>query len=254
MKIHKLCCLALLLAHTTSAVNLNLKTSELVFLGDAELGPASDGVSRSGAHSLTAKPSSNSSSPYPFETSFTFSISTRIKPAPGHGLAFVVVPSIESDGPGPAGYLGIFNKTNNGNPKNHIFAVEFDVFQDKGFGDINDNHVGININSVTSVVAEKAGYWVQTGIGKMKHWSFKEFKLSNGERYKAWIEYRNSKVTVTLAPETVKKPKKPLIVAHLDLSKVFLQNMYPGFSGAMGRGVERHDIWSWTFQNSAKRI
>ncbi|KAG7601011.1 Lectin-like protein [Arabidopsis thaliana] len=272
MKIHKLCFLALLLAHTTSAVNLNLKTSELVFLGDAELGPASDGVSRSGALSMTRdenpfshgqslwstpvpfKPSSNSSSPYPFETSFTFSISTRIKPAPGHGLAFVVVPSIESDGPGPAGYLGIFNKTNNGNPKNHIFAVEFDVFQDKGFGDINDNHVGININSVTSVFAEKAGYWVQTGIGKMKHWSFKEFKLSNGERYKAWIEYRNSKVTVTLAPETVKKPKKPLIVAHLDLSKVFLQNMYPGFSGAMGRGVERHDIWSWTFQNSAKRI
>ncbi|EOA22603.1 hypothetical protein CARUB_v10003270mg [Capsella rubella] len=270
MQIHKLCFLALLLSHTTSAVKLSLKTSEFIFLGDAELGPASDGVSLSRALSMTRdanpcshgqtlwstplsfKPSSNSSSPYPFETSFTFSITSRVKPAPGHGLAFVFVPSIESSGPGPAGFLGILNKTTNGNPNSHVFAVEFDDFQDKSFGDITDNHVGININSVTSVVAQKAGYWVQTRIGKRLLWSFKEVKLSNGERYKAWIEYRNSKVTVTLAPENVKKPKKPLIVAHLDLSKVFLEKMYPGFSGAMGRGVERHDIWSWTFQNSAK--
>lgn len=78
------------------------------------------------------KPSS-SSSPYPFETSFTFSITTRIKPAPGHGLAFVVVPVIDNRGAGPAGFRGILNNTNNGNPNNHIFAVEFDVFHDKTF-------------------------------------------------------------------------------------------------------------------------
>ncbi|KAJ0234868.1 Legume lectin domain-containing protein [Hirschfeldia incana] len=200
------------------------------------------------------KPSSNTSSPpYPFETSFVFSIAPRTKPAPGHGLAFIVVPAFDNSGAGPAGYLGILNKTNNGNPKNHVFAVEFDVFQDKHLGDMNDNHVGVDVNSLTSVVAEKAGYWVQTVVGKRKMWRFKEVSLSNGERYKAWIEYRDSKVTVTLAPEAVKKPQKPLIVAHLDLSKVFLENMYAGFAGAMGRGVERHDIWSWNFQNSARK-
>lgn len=148
-----------------------------------------------------------------------------------------MVPAIDNSGAGPAGLLGILNKTNNGNPNNHIFAVEFDVFHDKHFGDINDNRVGIDINSVTSVVAEKAGYWVQTRIGKKETVVvFKEVKLSNGERYKA------SKVTVTLAPEIVKKPKKPLIVAHLDLSEVFLENMYPGFAGAMGRGIERRHL------------
>ncbi|CAA7034042.1 unnamed protein product [Microthlaspi erraticum] len=273
MQIHKLCFLALLLllAHTASAVNLNLKSSNIAFLGDAELGPAADGISRSGALSMTRdanpfshgqglwslpvpfKPSSNSRSPYPFETSFTFSITPRTNPAPGHGLAFIVVPALDNSGAGPGGFLGILNKTNNGYPSNHVFAVEFDVFQDKHVGDINDNHVGVDINSVKSAVAEKAGYWVQTVIGKRRMWSFKEVKLSNGERYKAWIEYRNSKVTVTLAPEAVRKPKKPLIVAHVDLSDVFLQNMYTGFAGAMGRGIERHDIWSWTFQNSAKK-
>ncbi|KAF8095993.1 hypothetical protein N665_0319s0012 [Sinapis alba] len=272
MQIQKLCFLALFLAHTTLAVNLSLNTSNIAFLGDAELGPASDGVSRSGALSMTRdenpfshgqglwstpvpfKPSSNTSSspPYPFETSFVFSIAPRTEPAPGHGLAFIVVPSLDNSNAGPAGFLGILNKTNNGDPKNHVFAVEFDVFKDKHLGDINDNHVGVDVNSLTSVVAEKAGYWVQIVIGKTKMWRFKEVKLSNGERYKAWIEYRDSNITVTLAPEPVKKPRKPLIVAHLDLSEVFLENMYTGFAGAMGRGVERHDIWSWNFQNSAK--
>ncbi|CAH8385621.1 unnamed protein product [Eruca vesicaria subsp. sativa] len=270
MQLHKLCFLALFLAHTTLAFNLSLETSNIAFLGDAELGPASDGVSRSGALSMTRdanpfshgqglwstpvpfKPSSNTSSPYTFETSFIFSIAPSTEPAPGHGLAFIVVPALDNSNAGPAGFLGILNKTNNGNPENHVFAVEFDVYKDKYLGDMNDNHVGVDVNSLTSVVAKKAGYWVQIVIGKTKMWRFKEVKLSDGERYKAWIEYRESKVTVTLAPEGVKKPQKPLIVAQLDLSEVFLENMYTGFAGAMGRDVERHDIWSWTFQNSAK--
>ncbi|CAH8385624.1 unnamed protein product [Eruca vesicaria subsp. sativa] len=222
MQLHKLCFIALFVAHTTFAVNLSLKTSNIAFLGDAELGPASDGVSRSGALSMTRDAN-------PFS----------------HGQA------LDNSGAGPAGFLGILNKTNNGNSENHVFAVEFDVFQDKHLGDINDNHVGVDVNSLTSVVAEKAGYWVQTVIGKRKLWRFKEVKLSDGERYKAWIEYKNFEVRVTLAPEAVKKPQKPLIVVQLNLSEVFLENMYTGFAGAMGRGVERHDIWSWTFQNSA---
>lgn len=272
MQVQKLCFLALFLAHTTLAVNLSLETSNIAFLGDAELGPASDGVNRSGALSMTRdenpfshgqglwstpvpfKPSSNttSSPPYPFQTSFVFSIAPGTEPAPGHGLAFIVVPALDNSGAGPAGFLGILNKTNNGDPQNHVFAVEFDVFKDKQLGDINDNHVGVDVNSLTSVVAERAGYWVQTAIGRTKMWRFKEVRLSNGERYKAWIEYRDSKVTVTLAPEAVKKPRKPLIVADLDLSEVFLENMYAGFAGAMGRDVERHDIWSWNFLNSAE--
>ncbi|CAH8313397.1 unnamed protein product [Eruca vesicaria subsp. sativa] len=179
MQVQKLCFLAMFLAHTIFAVNLSLQTLNIAFLGDAELGPASDGVSRSGALSMTRdanpfshgqglwstpipfKPSSNASSPsppYPFETSFVFSIAPRTKPALGHGLAFIVVPALDNSGAGPAGFLGILYKTNYGNPENHVFAVEFDVFQDKHLGDINDNHVGVYVNSLTSVVAEKAGY------------------------------------------------------------------------------------------------
>ncbi|XP_010542287.1 PREDICTED: lectin-like protein At1g53080 [Tarenaya hassleriana] len=275
MQTHKVFFLALFItlvgSPTGFAVKFNFKSfdgSDLVFLGDAELGAASDGRSRSGSLSMTRddpfshgrglyinpipfKPSNSSpsSTTYPFETSFTFSIKPqKTNPIPGHGLAFVIVPEATHDVAGPAGFLGFLNRTNNGNPNNHAFAVEFDVVQDKSLGDINDNHVGIDVNSVVSVVSEKAGYWVRA----RREWSFQEVKLSSGDKYKAWIEYRKQRLTVTIAPEDVKKPKRPLIDTNIDLSNVFLEKMYAGFSGAMGRGIERHEIWSWGFKNAAK--
>ncbi|GJX32037.1 L-type lectin-domain containing receptor kinase VII.1, partial [Tanacetum coccineum] len=36
------------------------------------------------------------------------------------------------------------------------FGVEFDVFRNKEFRDINDNHVGVDVNSLTSVNATAA--------------------------------------------------------------------------------------------------
>ncbi|KAG7582195.1 Concanavalin A-like lectin/glucanase domain superfamily [Arabidopsis suecica] len=274
MQIHKLCFLVLFLANAAFAVKFNFKSfdgNNLLFLGDAELGPSSDGVSRSGALSMTRdenpfshgqglyinqipfKPS-NTSSPFSFETSFTFSITPRTKPNSGQGLAFIIVPEADNSGASGGGYLGILNKTNDGKPENHILAIEFDTFQNKEFLDISGNHVGVNINSMTSLVAEKAGYWVQTRVGKRKVWSFKDVNLSSGERFKAWVEFRNkdSTITVTLAPENVKKPKRALIEAPRVLNEVLLQNMYAGFAGSMGRAVERHDIWSWSFENAAK--
>lgn len=243
-------------------------TDLITFNGDAEYGPEIDGMSKSGALGLTQDKikyshgqaifinpipfKANSSYVYSFKTEFTFTITpqNRSKPNPGHGLAFIVVPTDKNDDVSGLGYLSLVNRRNNGNPQNHLFAVEFDVFQDKSLGDINGNHVGININSVNSTVSKKAGYWIQSRTGGQNRWLFKELKLSR-KGYKAWIEYENSKVTVTIGPN-LEKPKKPLIEARVDLSKVFLEKMYTGFAGSMGRGVERHEIWDWSFENSAK--
>lgn len=123
-------------------------------------------------------------------------------------------------------------------------------FKDKSLGDINDNHVGINNNSVNSTVSKKAGSWYQSKTEGKNRWLFKELKLS-GNGYRAWIEYENGKVTVTIG-RSQEKPKRPLIEARVDLSKVFLEKMYVGFAGSMGRGVERHEILDWSFENSAK--
>ncbi|CAN8259263.1 unnamed protein product [Cochlearia groenlandica] len=278
MQIQRLCFIALFfLVHAVFAVKFNFDTFDgdnLLFLGDAELGPSSSdgGVSRSGALSMTRDETpfshgqglyinqipfkqTNTSSPYTFKTSFTFSITPRsTKPNSGQGLAFIIVPNADNSAASGGGYLGILNKTNNGKAENHLLAIEFDTFKNDEFGDISGNHVGININSMTSLVAEKAGYWVQTRVGgKRKVWSFKDLNLSSGEKFRAWVEFRNrdDRISVTLAPVNVEKPKRPLIQGPRELDDVLLQNMYVGFSGSMGRDVERHDVWTWSFENDA---
>ncbi|XP_010479841.1 PREDICTED: lectin-like protein At1g53060 isoform X2 [Camelina sativa] len=268
--------LALFLSHaiSSSAYSFNFDyfyngTDLMTFYGDAEYAPEPDGMSKSGGIGLSRenipfshgraifinpipfKPSASSSYVYSFKTSFNFDIASRKKnPNPGHGLAFIVVPHNKNDTVSGLGYLSLVNRFNNGNPNNHLFAVEFDVFKDASLGDINDNHVGININSANSTVSKKAGYWIQSRTGGKNRWVFKALKLSDNG-CKAWIEYENGKVTVTIGPSQ-EKPRRPLIEARLDLSKVFHEKMYTGFAGSMGRDAERHEISDWSFENSAK--
>lgn len=280
MQIKTLCFIPLFLAlfgsHAISSSGYSFNfdyfgngTDLMTFHGDAEYAPEPDGMSKSGAIGLSHdniplshgraifinpipfKPSASSSYVYSFKTSFTFAITPRkSNPNPGHGLAFMILPS-NVEGPAwGSGYLSLVDPFDDGAPGNHLFAVEFDVFKDKSFGDINDNHVGININSVNSTVSKKAGYWIESKTGGKSRWLFKELKLA-GNGYRAWIEYENKKVTVTIG-RSQNKPKRPLIEARVDLSKVFLEKMYAGFAGSMGHGVERHEILDWSFENSAK--
>ncbi|CAN8288694.1 unnamed protein product [Cochlearia groenlandica] len=239
----------------------------ITFNGDAEYAPEPDGFSKSGYLGLTRgnKPFShgralfiepihfkhNSSYVYSFKTSFVFAITpTKSNPNPGHGLAFVIVPTSQNVTVSGLGYLSLVNRFSNGNPNNHLFAVEFDVYKDESVGDINGNHVGININSVNSTVSKKAGYWSQSRVNRF--WDFKELNLSSGNGHAVWIEYENFKVAVTIGPSILEKPKRPLIESRVDLSKVLVEKMYTGFAGSMGRGVELHEILYWSFENSAK--
>ncbi|GJN36832.1 hypothetical protein PR202_gb25729 [Eleusine coracana subsp. coracana] len=61
-----------------------------------------------------------------------------------------------------AQYLGLLNDHDNGNTSNNIFAVELDTIQNSEFQDINDNHVGINVNSLQSVEAQNAAFYDET--------------------------------------------------------------------------------------------
>jgi len=56
-------------------------------------------------------------------------------------------------------YLGLFNVSRNGLPSNHVFAVELDIVQNVQLEDINANHVGIDVNSLTSIDAAPASYY-----------------------------------------------------------------------------------------------
>ncbi|ESQ54422.1 hypothetical protein EUTSA_v10027026mg [Eutrema salsugineum] len=187
----------------------------------------------------------SSSSPLPFATSFIFSIAPYKNRLPGHGFAFVFLPFSETTAASSAQHLGMLNLTNNGDSKNRIFGVEFDVYRNEEFNDINDNHVGVDVNSLTSVTSAVAGF-----CGGRDGDRFTELRLNNGENYQAWIEFNGSAINVTMARAGSRKPLRPLISIPLNLTGVLLDDMFVGFTGSTGVLVQSHRIISWSFSNS----
>ena len=201
----------------------------------------------------TKKP--NSSYVYPFSTSFIFSMVPYKNTLPGHGMVFIFVPFTGIEGATSSQNLGLLNYTN-GNSKSHVFGVEFDVFKNQEFDDISANHVGIDMNSLKSVEAHDAGYWPNsqgsnnTNSGAQDEKSFKELKLNNGENYQVWIDYSDSLINVTMAPVGLARPQRPLLSVPLNLSEVFEDEMYVGFTSSTGQLVQSHKLLAWSFSNS----
>ncbi|CAN1218053.1 L-type lectin-domain containing receptor kinase S.4, partial [Linum perenne] len=156
-----------------------------------------------------------------FSTAFAFAIVPEYPKLGGHGLAFTLsstsskflFPNVL-----PSQYLGLFNSTDVGNFTNHIFAVEFDTVQDFEFGDIDDNHVGIDLDGLQSNKSVPAG-----------------LNLKSGEPIQAWIDYDSSEnqLEVRLASSS-DKPKSPILSFDVDLSPFLLDYMYMGFSASTG--------------------
>jgi len=197
----------------------------------------------------------DSSFVYPFSTSFIFSMVPYKNTLPGHGIVFLFTPVTGIEGASSSQHLGLFNLTNNGDPNGHVFGVEFDVFKNQEFDDINANHVGIDVNSLKSNATHDAGYWLDnqrsdnsSNTGDEK--TFKELKLNSGENYQVWVDYSDSLINVTMAPAGMKRPRKPLLNVSLNLSEVFEDEMYVGFTSATGQLVQSHKILAWSFSNS----
>jgi serine/threonine protein kinase len=198
----------------------------------------------------------NSSYVYPFSTSFIFSMVTyKNNPPARHGIVFMFVPVKGIEAANPGNYLGLLNFSNNGNPNNHVFGVELDVFKNLEFDDISANHVGIDLNSLKSNATHDAGYWPDNqrsdnSSNSDDEKSFKELKMNSGENYQVWIDYSDSLINVTMALAGMKRPLKPLLNVSLNLSGVFQDEMYVGFTSATGQLVESHKILAWSFSNS----
>ncbi|KAB1224472.1 Lectin-domain containing receptor kinase VI.3 [Morella rubra] len=192
---------------------------------------------------------SRDSSLYPnassFSTSFVFAIVPPSSGEGGYGLAFTLSPSKQFPGAQAGHFLGILNSSNDGNSSNHIFAVEFDTV--KGYKEVSDsegNHVGININSMSSVAQKPASYSEEDSGTRTD-----EVKLESGEPIQAWIEYNGTEqvVNITIAPSPVAKPTAPLISHHVDLTPFLTETMYIGFSASTGEKSSSHYILGWSF-------
>ncbi|KAJ0088154.1 hypothetical protein Patl1_31828 [Pistacia atlantica] len=133
---------------------------------------------------------------FSFSTTFVFGIHPVYQTLAGHGMAFVIAPTRGLPGARPSQYLGLFNESNNGNASNHVFAVELDTVLSGEFFDINDNHVGIDVNGLHSEISAPAGYYDdQTG-------DFKNLTLISDQRMQVWVDYNGEEkqINVSLAP------------------------------------------------------
>lgn len=183
-----------------------------------------------------------------FSASSVFGILSAYPDMSAHGIVFVVAPTTDFSTALASQYLGLVNVQNNGHQSNRIFAVELDTLQQDEFRDINDNHVGVDINGLISLQSSNAGYYVD---GEKER--FENLTLISHQAMQVWIDYDagNNRINVTLAPLGVAKPAKPLVSATYNLSSVITSTAYVGFSSATGSFDSRHYVLGWSFRMSS---
>ncbi|KAF7845462.1 L-type lectin-domain containing receptor kinase S.4-like [Senna tora] len=187
---------------------------------------------------------SSSGKAFSFSTSFALAIVPEYPKLGGHGMAFTIATSKDLKGALPSQYLGLLNSSDVGNFSNHLFAVEFDTVQDFEFGDKNDNHVGIDINSLVSNASETAGYYTDDSGSNRQ-----DLNLKGGKSILVWVDYDavSNLVSVTLSSSST-KPRKPILSFPVDLSPILQDEMYVGFSASTGLLASSHYLMGWSFK------
>ncbi|KAJ6832857.1 L-type lectin-domain containing receptor kinase IV.2-like [Iris pallida] len=179
-----------------------------------------------------------------FSTTFVFAIIPKYSYVSGHGLVFVVSHTTDFSTALPSQFLGLFNFSDNGNASNHVLGIELDTIPNPEFQDINNNHVGIDVNSLQSANSTSAGYYDDsTG-------AFQNLTLASSVPMQIWVDYegQDMQLSVTMAPVPIAKPKKPLLSSTIDLSSVMSDSMYVGFSSANGPLFTTHCVLGWSFK------
>ncbi|CAD5335323.1 unnamed protein product [Arabidopsis thaliana] len=205
-------------------------------------------------HKFPMKFTASSPSSFSFSTEFVFAIFPL--QGDGQGMAFVVSPTTDLRySRTETSYLGLFNKTNDNSTANHILAVELDTNFSPEPLDISNNHVGIDINSIVSDESANASYFDNIG-GKNT-----SLRLASGKNILIWIDYDGIEkiLNVTLAPVPTPKPVSPyfsssikpnvpLLSRSINLSEIFKETMFVGFSGSTGTVKSDQYILGWSFK------
>ncbi|WVZ81382.1 hypothetical protein U9M48_028764 [Paspalum notatum var. saurae] len=226
-------------------------TNDLHLDGGARIMPSglvelTNGMVRQKGHAFHPSPhlfhNSSGGTLQSFSISFVFAI-LSIYPVSGHGLAFFIAPNMNFSAAFPTQYLGLFNDQTNGDPNSHIFAVELDTVQNYDLYDVNNNHIGININSLRSMESYDAGYYDD------KSDNFLNLTLNSHQAIQVWVDYNReaTQINVTIAPLNVAKPVRPLLSTTYNLSTVITDPAYMGFSSSTGSVIGQHCLLGWSF-------
>ncbi|XP_044971271.1 L-type lectin-domain containing receptor kinase IX.1-like isoform X2 [Hordeum vulgare subsp. vulgare] len=178
-----------------------------------------------------------------FQTRFTFAIVVYSSIMKGDGMAFFLACYPSKLSPNSrGGNLGLINSGDDGNNKaafgdERFVAVEFDTFQNPW--DSNGDHIGIDINSVTSVNA-----------------TILPPRSSLNGTMTATVTFDNT--TRMLVAELQLDDDDKRNLRHVQVSFQLtnqLNTLLPpqvavGFSAATGSAMELHRILSWSFNSS----
>ncbi|KAL1208594.1 L-type lectin-domain containing receptor kinase I.9 [Cardamine amara subsp. amara] len=198
-------------------------------------------------HAFYKKPIEFSSSgPHSFSTHFVCALVPKPGVEGGHGIAFVVSPSMDFTHAESTRYLGVFNASTSGSSSAQVLAVELDTIWNPDFKDIDHNHVGIDVNSPISVGIASASYY-----SDMKR-NNESINLLSGNPIQVWVDYEGTMLNVSIAPINVQKPSRPLLSQPINLSEIFPNSsrLFVGFSAATGTAVSYQYILWWSFSTS----
>ncbi|KAK9994938.1 hypothetical protein SO802_024641 [Lithocarpus litseifolius] len=181
--------------------------------------------------------------PASFETTFAFQVNNAShlsSDSTGHGgsgLTFIIVPdefTVGRHGP----WLAMLNDACEDDYK--AVAVEFDTHRSPGFGDPNDNHVGINLGSIIS-----------TRTINMSDFGI---VLNDSLVHRAWITYDGPRrwMDIRLGSKHEDYPTKPIFSEQLDLSPFLNEYMFIGFSASTGNLTQIHNVLSWNFTSTSQ--
>ncbi|XP_057809331.1 probable L-type lectin-domain containing receptor kinase S.5 [Salvia miltiorrhiza] len=180
----------------------------------------------------------------PRQPSFNTSFLVNMFPVPnvtaGEGLAFVIVPTrfalpFNSSGQ----FLGLTNASTDGATGNEVIAVELDTFKQEF--DPDDNHIGLDLHSVRSVVVQPLA-------------PYNIVLASNPARfYNVWVDYdgTNRRIQVYIAEQAGKdvatplKPREPILSYGLNLTDHVNRDSYFGFAASTGSAVELNCVLRW---------
>ncbi|PAN09389.1 hypothetical protein PAHAL_2G019300 [Panicum hallii] len=183
-----------------------------------------------------------------FSLAFVVAILSATSYMSTDGMAFVIAPGKNFSNASPAQYLGLLDSHSTGPAnasRNHFLAVELDTIKNDEFQDMDDNHVGVDVNALSSVESSSAAFYDDKD-GTLKNLSLIS---TDGKLMQVWVDYDGEakQINVTLAPMGVAKPSKPLLSNTTDLSAVITEHAYAGFSAATGPIKSRHCVLAWSF-------
>ncbi|XP_004246363.1 lectin-like protein At3g16530 [Solanum lycopersicum] len=210
--------------------------SQIALYGDAKV--VNGGIQMSGSMGFSAgrilnkKPfkliDGNPRKMVSFSLHFVFSLSREN----GDGFAFVMVPIGYPFDVFDGGSFGLL-----GNRKMKFLAVEFDTFMDEKYGDVNDNHVGVDLSSFISVKVSNVSS-VKLGL------------MNSGEKMQSWIDYEASskRLEIRLSKLGDIKPVDTLLSCPIDMSQMWKEDeLFVGLSSSSGNSTQKCNIYSLSF-------